>query len=64
LISRKESQSMIPLIKMPEPQELPKQTDTKYLEQIAKAVAERHKRADTDGTRRRARQTAKDNRLI
>jgi hypothetical protein len=55
---------MIPLIKMPEPQELPKQTDTKYLEQIAKAVAERHKRADTDGTRRRARQTAKDNRLI
>lgn len=32
--------------------------------QIRKEAAERHRRADTDGTRRRARQTAEDNRLI
>jgi hypothetical protein len=33
-------------------------------ERIRKAAAERHRKSDTDGTRRRARQTAEDNRLI
>ena len=33
-------------------------------ETIRKTAAERHKKSDTDGTRRRARQTVEDNRLI
>ncbi|WP_378941585.1 hypothetical protein [Mesorhizobium sp. ANAO-SY3R2] len=33
-------------------------------EQIRKAAAERHRKSDTDGTRRRARQAAEDNRLL
>lgn len=33
-------------------------------EQIREAAKERHRKSDTDGTRRRARQTAEDNRLI
>lgn len=33
-------------------------------EQIRKQAAEAHKKSDTDGTRRRARQTAEDNRLL
>jgi hypothetical protein len=31
---------------------------------IRRAAAERYKKSDTDGTRRPARQTAEDNRLI
>lgn len=42
----------------------PEETEENRFERIRKAVAERHKKADTDGTRRRARQTAEDNRLI
>jgi hypothetical protein len=50
-----------------------KTTDTKpateeneqtRFENIRKAAAERCRKADTDGTRRRARQTAEDNRLL
>jgi len=33
-------------------------------EDIRRAAAERHKKSDTDGTRRRHRQTVEDNRLI
>ncbi len=33
-------------------------------DEIRKAAAERHRKSDTDGTRRRAKQTAQDNRLI
>ncbi len=33
-------------------------------EDIRRAAAERHKKSDTDGSRRRDRQTAQDNRLI
>ena len=33
-------------------------------ETIRKTTAERHKKSDTDGTRRRDKQTAEDNRLI
>jgi hypothetical protein len=40
------------------------ETEENHFERIRKAAAERHRKADTDGTRRRARQTAEDNRLI
>jgi hypothetical protein len=39
------------------------ETEENRFEQIRKLAAERHKRADTDGTRRRDRQTVEDNRL-
>jgi hypothetical protein len=39
------------------------ETEENRFERIRKA-AERHRKSDTDGTRRRARQTAEDNRLI
>lgn len=55
---------MIPHVKKPVPKPLPKQAEENRFEQIRKAAAERHKKSDTDGTRRRARQTAEDNRLI
>jgi hypothetical protein len=55
---------MIPLVKKPDPQPSPKEAEDNRLEQVRKAAAERHKKSDTDGTRRRARQTAEDNRLI
>lgn len=35
-----------------------------HFENIRKAAAERRRKADTDGTCRRARQTAEDNRLL
>lgn len=40
-----------------------KDEDNRF-EQIRKAAAERHRKSDTDGTRRRDRQTAEDNRLL
>jgi hypothetical protein len=40
------------------------ETEDNRFERIRRAAAERHRKADTDGTRRRARQTAEDNRLI
>jgi hypothetical protein len=55
---------MIRHVKTPEPKPLPKPAEENRFEQIRKAAAERHKKSDTDGTRRRARQTAEDNRLI
>ena len=39
------------------------ETEENRFERIRKAAAERHRKSDTDGTRRRARQTAEDNRL-
>lgn len=42
----------------------PMRDEDNRFEQIRKAVAEQHKKSDTDGTRRRARQIAEDNRLI
>ena len=44
----------------PEPDEI----EENRFECIREAAAEQHKKADTDGARRRARQTAEDNRLI
>ncbi|WP_164480453.1 hypothetical protein [Mesorhizobium sp. Root552] len=41
-----------------------KQIEENRFEQIRKAAAERRRKSDTDGTRRRARQKAEDNRLI
>jgi hypothetical protein len=41
-----------------------KEVEDNRFEQIRKDASERHRKADTDGTRRRARQTAEDNRLI
>ena len=40
------------------------ETEENRFERIRKAAAERRRKSDTDGTRRRARQTAEDNRLI
>ena len=39
-------------------------TEENRFERIRKAAAERRRKPDTDGTRRRARQTAEDSRLI
>jgi hypothetical protein len=41
-----------------------KEVEDNRFEQIRKAAAERHRKSDTDGTRRRDRQTAENNRLI
>ena len=46
------------------PPPIPSETEAKRLERIREAAAERCRKADTDGTRRRERQTAEDNRLI
>lgn len=43
---------------------VPAETDENRFERIRKEIAERHRKADTDGTRRRDRQTAEANRLI
>lgn len=42
----------------------PVRDEDNRFEQIRKAAAEQHRKSDTDGTRRRARQIAEDNRLI
>lgn len=54
---------MITYIKTTEPI-VPAKAEESRFDLIRKAAAERHKKSDTDGTRRRAQQTAKDNRLI
>jgi hypothetical protein len=55
---------MISCVKKAEPQPLPKEAEENRFDQIRKEAANRHKKFDTDGTRRRARQTAEDNRLV
>ena len=55
---------MISFVKKTDTQPTPKQVEENRFEQIRNAVAERHRKSDTDGTRRRARQKAEDNRLI
>ena len=55
---------MISFVKNADPHPLDKKVEDNRFEQIRKAEAERHRKSDTDGTRRRARQTAEDNRLI
>ncbi len=55
---------MITFVKKAEPQSVPDENEENRFEQIRKAAKERHRKSDTDGTRRRALQTAEDNRLI
>jgi len=56
---------MISFMKKTEnPQPLSKPAEDNRFEQIRKKSAEMHKKSDTVGARRRARQTAEDNRLI
>ena len=43
---------------------VPVETEASRFELIRKEAAERHRKADTDGARRRDRQTAENNRLI
>ena len=45
-------------------QPAPKEREENRFEQIHKTAKERHQKSDTDGSRRRVRQTAEDNRLI
>jgi hypothetical protein len=41
-----------------------KEAQENRFEQIRRQAAERHRKSDTDGARRRAKQTSEDNRLI
>ena len=41
-----------------------KEVEDNRFEQIRKQAADRHKKSDTDGARRRDRQTAETNRLV
>ena len=43
------------------PQPVPGETEENRFERIRKAASEKHRKSDTDGTRRRAKQTAEDN---
>ena len=55
---------MTTILKKAEPQPIPDESEENRFEQIRKAAKERHRKSDTDGTRRRDRQKAEDNRLI
>ena len=55
---------MITFTKKADTQPSPKEREENRFEQIRKTAKERHQKSDTDGTHRRARQTAEDNRLI
>ncbi|MDR7033344.1 hypothetical protein [Mesorhizobium sp. BE184] len=54
---------MITYVKNPDLTPTAKDTEQNRFETIRKAAADRHKKADTDGARRRSRQTVEDNRL-
>ncbi|MEQ1940395.1 hypothetical protein ABMA46_19300 [Mesorhizobium sp. CN5-321] len=55
---------MIVYMKKIDPKPATEDNEQNRFESIRKAAAERRRKADTDGTRRRARQTVEDNRLI
>ena len=55
---------MITFAKKAEPQAVPDAREENRFEQIRKSAKEKHGKSDADGTQRRARQTAEDNRLI
>lgn len=55
---------MITFVKKADPLPVTDENEENRFEQIRKAAKERYRKSDTDGTRRRARQTAEDNRLI
>jgi hypothetical protein len=46
------------------PAQTPAESSENRFESIRKTATEKHIKADTSGTRRRAKQTAEDNRLI
>lgn len=55
---------MITFVKNAQPQPVPNESEENRFEQIRKAAKESHQKSDADGTRRRQRQKAEDNRLI
>lgn len=55
---------MIVYSKKPEPEAKPAETETNRFDRIRKAAVDQHKKSDTDGTKRRDRQTAEDNRIL
>ncbi len=55
---------MITFAKKAEPQLPADAQNENRFEQIRKSAKEQHEKSDTNGTRRRARQTAEENRLI
>lgn len=55
---------MITYVKKAEPQPAPDKNEENRFEQIRKAAKEKQRKSDAGGTRRRARQTAEDNKLI
>ncbi|GLS29375.1 hypothetical protein SAMN04488498_13830 [Mesorhizobium albiziae] len=54
---------MIAFKPKPEVPPMLNETEDNRFERIRKERADRHRKADTDGTRRRDRQTVEDNRL-
>lgn len=55
---------MIKFKKTEEPVPVSVHEEENRFEQIRKTATERHKKSDTDGARRRDKQTAENNRLI
>ncbi|MBL8575613.1 MAG: hypothetical protein JNK47_00175 [Mesorhizobium sp.] len=55
---------MISFVKKPGMQPLAVQVEDNRFEQIRKEAAERHRKSDIDGKRRRDRQKADDSRLL
>jgi len=55
---------MISYVKEADLPPLPKDSEDNCFEHIRTAAAERRRKADTDGTRRRTRQITDDNRLL
>ena len=55
---------MITYVKKAAPKSATEDNEQNRFESIRDAAAEQRRKADTDGTSRRARQTAEDNRLI
>lgn len=56
---------MITFEKKPDlPMPVATETEENRFERIRRIAADRHKKSDTDGTRRRDRQTIEDNRLL
>jgi hypothetical protein len=51
-------------VKKTDPKPATEENEQNRFENIRKAAAERRRKADTDGTRRRARQMVEDNRLL
>ena len=57
------ARKMISFMKKAENPQPPRPADDNRFEQIRKTAAERHKKSDPDGSRRRARRIVEDNRL-